>query len=215
MNDLESRLADYYDQEGESRLREPLDARRVAARHRFIELLHGESRHDLLEVGSGPGRDAIAFAEAGIDVVAVDRSMGHVRLAAAQGLRAIQASVLHLPVRDGAFAAGWTMSTLVHVPDARLDDALGSITKALRPGAPLVIGLWGGFDEEGWMPAHGGLPSRFFSLRSHERAFELLARHGTVEEFSTWSDDRSDWEYQLATVRIRHRAWGGSPRRLG
>ncbi len=205
MNDLESRLADYYDQEGESRLREPLDARRVAARRRFIELLHGESRYDLLEVGSGPGRDAIAFAEAGIDVVAVDRSMGHVRLATAQCVRAIQASVLHLPVRERTFAAGWTMSTLVHVPDARLDDALGAITKALQPGAPSMIGLWGGFDYEGWMPARGGLPSRFFSLRSHERAFEMLARHGTVEEFSTWSDDRSDWEYQLAMLRIGHR----------
>ena len=206
MDDLESRLAHYYDQEGESRLREPLDARRVEARRRFTELLHSESRHDLLEVGSGPGRDAIAFAEAGIDVIAVDRSMGHARLASAQCMRAIQASVLHLPVRDGAFAAGWTMSTLVHVPDARLDDALGAITNALQPGAPLMIGLWGGFDYEGWMPARSDLPSRFFSLRSHERALEMLARHGNVEEFSTWSDDRSEWEYQLTMLRAGHRS---------
>jgi hypothetical protein len=71
----------------------------------------------------------------------------------------------------------------------------------LRPGAPLAIGLWGGFDYEGWMPARNYLPSRFFSLRSHERAREMLARHGTLEHFTTWPDDRSDWEHQLAILR--------------
>jgi SAM-dependent methyltransferase len=201
MDDLERRLAEYYDREGEARLREPLDGRRVAARSRFIELLDEESRRDLLEVGSGPGRDALAFADAGIHVVAVDRSLGHVRLAAAQSIRAVQASVLHLPVRRATFAAGWTMSTLVHVPDRRLDDAVRSITAALRPGAPLAIGLWGGFDHEGWLPARDGLPSRFFSLRSHDRARAMLARHGTLDEFTTWPDDRSTWQYQLAILR--------------
>ena len=201
MEDLERRLADYYDREGEARLRERLDSRRITARTRFIELLRDESRHDVLEVGSGPGRDAIAFAAAGIDVLAVDRSGGHVRLAAAQRVRAIQASVLHLPVRPGAFAAGWTMSTLVHIPDDRFGEAMQAITCALQPGAPLAIGLWGGFDHEGWMPARNDLPSRFFSLRSHERAREMLARHGTVDHFTTWLDDRSDWEYQFAILR--------------
>ena len=131
MEDLERRLADYYDREGEARLRERLDSRRITARTRFIELLRDESRHDVLEVGSGPGRDAIAFAAAGIDVLAVDRSGGHVRLAAAQRVRALQASVLHLPVRPGAFAAGWTMSTLVHIPDDRFGEAMQAITCAL------------------------------------------------------------------------------------
>jgi SAM-dependent methyltransferase len=109
--------------------------------------------------------------------------------------------VLHLPVRRATFAAGWTMSTLVHVPDRRLDDAVRSITAALRPGAPLAIGLWGGFDHEGWLPARDGLPSRFFSLRSHDRARAMLARHGTLDEFTTWPDDRSTWQYQLAILR--------------
>lgn len=205
VQDLERRLAAYYDQEGETRLHEPLDSRRIAAREQFIDLLHDESRHDLLDIGSGPGRDAIAFAEAGFDVLAVDRSGGHVRLAAAQCVRVVQASVLHLPVRAGVFAAGWTMSTLVHVPDDRFDDAMRAITAALRPGAPLAIGLWGGFDHEGWMPARNGLPSRFFSIRSHERARDMLSRHGTLEHFSTWPDHRSDWEYQLAHLRVAQR----------
>jgi hypothetical protein len=51
------------------------------------------------------------------------------------------------------------------------------------------------------MPAHNGLPSRFFSLRSHERVCEMLARHGTIDHFTTWCDDRSDWQYQLAILR--------------
>ena len=35
------------------------------------------------------------------------------------------------------------MSTLLHISDARLDQALLEIRRVLRPGAPLAVGLWG------------------------------------------------------------------------
>jgi SAM-dependent methyltransferase len=202
VDDLERRLADYYDLEGERRLTQPLDNRRVTARQQFVELLRAEERTHLLEVGSGPGRDAVAFADAGLHVIAIDRSPGHARLAAGLGLRVIQASALALPLRPTSFDAGWTMSTLVHVPDAGWDAAMASLITALRPGAPVAIGLWGGVDHEGWLPPREGMPSRFFSLRSHDRARTMLAGHGVIESFSTWPDDRSTWHYQFALLRV-------------
>ncbi|MEI8412381.1 MULTISPECIES: class I SAM-dependent methyltransferase [unclassified Kribbella] len=56
-------------------------------------------------------------------------------------LDARAASVLELPFEDRTFEAGWTMSTLLHIADEDLDDALAEIVRVLRPGAPLGIGL--------------------------------------------------------------------------
>ena len=176
MDELERRLAEYYDQEGRARTAMPLGQRRVEQRSAFVDLLRRERRQRVIDVGSGPGRDALVFAAA---------------------------TVLALPFRPAAFDAGWTMSTLVHVPDDRWDLALASITTVLKAGAPLAIGLWGGPDDERWHPPRGGLPSRFFSLRSHDRAQEMLRRHGELESFLTWSDGPSDWEYQFAVLRVR------------
>ena len=203
MDELEGRLADYYDREGRVRAAMPLDPGRVEGRDAFVKLLHREKRQRLIDVGSGPGRDTVAFAANGFTTTAVDRSIGHTQLAAAAGLTAVQATLLALPFPPATFDAGWTMSTLVHVPDDRWDVALAEITSVLKPGAPLAIGLWGGLDDERWHPPRGGLPSRFFSLRSHGRAQALCRRHGELESFVTWPEGHGEWEYQFAVLRIR------------
>lgn len=201
MDELEMGLAAYYDLEGATRQAMPLGEGRLAARNAFVERLRAEGRRRLLEVGSGPGRDAVAFIDADLDVTAVDRSPGHVRLAAGAGVRAVLASLLDLPFRLGAFEAGWTMSTLVHVPDDRWDRAVSSIVSVVAAGAPIAVGLWGGVDGEHWQPPRNGLPARFFSRRSHDRVQAMLARHAVVESFTTWPGEQPGWDYQLAVIR--------------
>jgi SAM-dependent methyltransferase len=185
VDELEASLAAYYDLEGAARQAMPLSDGRLAARKRFVRLMRAEGRHRVLDVGSGPGRDAVAFVDANLEVTAVDRSPGHVRLAADAGVRAVLASLLDLPFARGAFDASWAMSTLVHVPDDRWDRALFSIVSAVGPGAPIAIGLWGGVDLEDWQAPRGGLPARFFSRRNHDRVQAMLARHAVVESFDT------------------------------
>jgi cyclopropane fatty-acyl-phospholipid synthase-like methyltransferase len=126
MAGLERDLSTYYDQEASDRALRPLGSHRLERRRAFIELVHGEGRASVLEIGVGPGRDAAAFAESGVAPVGVDLSIEH----------------------------------------ARLD------------------------------------PPRFFSNRSHERARAMLARHGEIEQFDTWPDDHSTWEYQFAVLRV-------------
>jgi hypothetical protein len=94
------------------------------------------------------------------------------------------------------------MSTLVHVPDSDFDRAMTELVRVLRPGAPLAIGLWGGFDNEGFNDFDRIDPPRFFSHRSHERARRMLARQGQIVQFDTWPDDRSSWEYQFVVLRV-------------
>lgn len=108
-----------------------------------------------------------------------------------------------MPFPPRSFDAGWTMSTLVHVPDDQLGAALDAIAVRLVDGAPLAVGLWGGRDHQGHSDRDTIQPPRFFSARSHERARVMLSRVGRLERFDTWAGPGStDWEYQWAVVRI-------------
>ena len=203
MAGLEADLSAFYDQEAVDRAQRPIDPSRVAQRDAFIRQLRDEGRTNLLEVGTGPGREAATFAHHGIAPVGVDLSFEHARLARANGVASARASVLALPFASEAFDSGWTMSTLLHVPDTDFDHAMAELVRVLRPRALLAVGLWGGFDREGPSEFDTIDPPRFFSLRSHERARAMLGAHGEIERFDTWPDDRSTWEYQFVVLRVR------------
>ena len=196
---VEAELAAYYDAEGDERLRRPVEPDRLAARGRFVESLSGRLR-SVLEIGSGPGRDAAAFLAAGHRYTAVDLSVEHARRCRATASAVAVASVRQLPFRTASFDAIWTMSTLMHVPDVAIGGALAEVARVLKPGAVAAIGVWGGPDIEERMSK--GERVRLFSRRSNERWTAMLAGIGTVERFDTWDpDDDPDFFYQFAVVR--------------
>jgi SAM-dependent methyltransferase len=198
----EADLAAYYDQEAATRASRTIDPRRVEWRAGFADLMAAEGRRTLLEVGVGPGHDARALRDTGVTVTGVDLSAEHVRLSTAEGIEAYVASALDLPFADDSFAAGWTMSTLLHVPDVDIDDALAEITRVLQPGAPLAIGVWGGRDWEGRRVEDDIVPPRFFSLRTDKRLGEIVGRHGRLERFDTWAGHGTSWTYQALVLRL-------------
>lgn len=199
---MEADLAAYYDAEAEQRAVRRLDPRRLELRERFTDKLISEERHRLVEIGTGPGLDASAFLARGISVAGVDLSAEHVRLCTAAGVEAHLASVHDLPFPDDSFDAGWTMSTLLHIPDRDFDAAMHEVRRVLEPGSPLAIGLWGGSDAEGLKHDDEIHPPRFFSFRSHARMKDMLGRHGALEQFQTWTPDGTGrWTYQWAVLR--------------
>lgn len=201
---LESDLAAFYDQQAARRLaRGGAGSGREAAREVFLARLRAEGRTTLIEVGTGAGHDAVAFEAAGLSVTGIDLSPEHVRICRERGIDARLASVFELPFADEAFEAGWTMSTLLHVPNDRIDAALDEIARVLEPGGPLAIGLWAGPDEEAVNEDDVIEPKRFFSRRSDRRLREILERHGAIERFETWEIPGNDWPYQFAVVRMR------------
>ncbi len=205
---LEADLAAFYDQQAPRRLaRGGGGSSREAARDAFVAQLRAETRTRLVEIGTGAGHDAAAFQDAGCTVAGIDLSPEHIRICRGRGIDARLASVVELPFEDAAFEAGWTMSTLLHVPNDRIDAALDEIVRVLAPGAPLAIGLWSGPDEEAIDEEDEIEPKRFFSRRSDRRLREILGRHGAIERYETWDVPDNDWPYQFAVVRIpEHRA---------
>ena len=131
----------------------------------------------------------------------VDLAVGNSQLAQQAGLRVVPGSLSAPPFRRGVFDAGWTMSTLLHVPNLRFDAAMEATVSLLQPGSPLAIGLWGGIDREFTNDTDHFDPPRFFSLRSDERVQAMLAPFGEIESFESWPNVRSDWSYQFIVLR--------------
>jgi SAM-dependent methyltransferase len=197
---VERSLAAYYEQEAGDRAGRPVDPPRAAARDRFVDRVAGD-RPRVLEVGVGPGRDAAAFVAAGMPVVGVDLAVEHAGLARAAGAATVVATVRRLPFADAAFGAVWTMSTLMHVPDAAIAGALAELRRVLAPGGLAAIGVWGGPDVEHHIDGDRFGPPRFFSRRSAASWRSLLATVGVIEEFEGWDRRAGDWAYQWAVVR--------------
>ena len=198
----ESDLVAYYNNEVQARVGRDLPDERVARRTAYLQRLARDGRRLVLEIGCGPGRDGQAIATAGFDYTGVDLASASVETCRSLGLKAEVASVLDLPFEDATFDAGWTMSTLLHVADEDLDQALAEIVRVLRPSAPLAIGLWGATEssEEVWQDDSGFGPGRFFSIHTDDGLRAALEPHGTVEEWLTW-DDGGTMHYQWAVLR--------------
>jgi len=213
---VEHEMAQYYDAE-EDREGRPLDPRRLAARDRFIGAVRAAGRDvPVVEIGAGPGRDAVEMVDAGLDVIGVDLSFGHAARAASRGLTMARASARELPFATASIGALWSMSTLMHIPEVAIDGAMQEIARVLAPGAPVAIGVWGGPDTEhfldGIVDGSRG-PRRLFSRRSEPRWRSLLEVLGHVDDFDLWAnsrarDDDAAFAYHLAFVT----AHGGAGR---
>ncbi|MGH9212117.1 MAG: class I SAM-dependent methyltransferase [Acidimicrobiales bacterium] len=124
------------------------------ARERFVEAARSGARgRRVLEVGTGPGRDAVALVEAGLAVVGVDLSFGHAARAASRGLSITVASARRLPFATGSIGAVWSMSTLMHVPGVAIESVMHEIARVVVPGGTVAIGVWGGPDTEHYVDA--------------------------------------------------------------
>lgn len=202
MDDIGRDLRSYYEAEARARTRTVLSERRVAVVDEFLSLMQAERRRSVVEFGAGPGLDGARFVDAGHRYVGVDLAHGNALLAAERNVTVVQADIAALPFAPGAFDAGWSMSTLMHVPEADVSATVSELVRLLRPGAPLFVGLWGG--DQGQIVSEQGVEGqrRMFSLRSPGRNRELLAASAPIEWSTTWDLGPDHWSYQLFRLRV-------------
>jgi SAM-dependent methyltransferase len=199
---LDADLTAYYEAEARAGRRTRHGRLRSDLRERFAASLRSSGHTRLVDVGSGPGLDTAGWHDDGFDVVGVDLVHANVEVMRERSLVGVTGSLYQLPFRSGAFDALWTMSTFVHVPHDRFDEAMRELVRVVRPGARLGIGTWGGIDFEG-VPEFGDLrPYRFFSLATHDRWRAMLERHGELESFESFDPGQPHgWEYQFAILQ--------------
>lgn len=193
----EIELREYYEEEARQRVRTAVRGPRVDIRTRFVSQLRAASVGSVVDFGAGPGGDGEAFVEAGFRFVGVDIAHGNCRLAAENGVLMVQSSMAAPPFAPRSFDAGWSMSALMHLPEVEVPDAAAAMAAVLRPGAPLVIGMWGG--DLGTVMAEDRIPGlrRFFDLRPVARNVDLLAACGTLDDLAVWDVGPEGWNYQV------------------
>jgi SAM-dependent methyltransferase len=205
VSDHDAELRSYYEEEARQGLRKTAVAGpRLELRNRFIKQLQTEARSRVVDFGAGPGRDCAGFDEAGLRVVGLDLALANGVAARRAGLTVIHGSVLAPPFRPASFDAGWSMSTLMHLPADDMVTAVHAMAATLTPGAPLQVGLWGGEPSERVDESIAGQRRRFFS-RPLDLNHSILERVGAVEAAEEW-DFGETGKYQAISVRVTQRA---------
>jgi SAM-dependent methyltransferase len=146
----------------------------------------------ILDAGCGSGRDTVAFLRMGYAVTAFDASAEMARRASAAAC--IPVSVLRfqdLECRE-QFDAIWACASLLHVRRAEIDDVLGRLTRALRPGGVWYMSFKTGHGEE----MQGG---RLFNDYTDLELRDLVARHRALCMLQLWetTDLRPDRDKEL------------------
>jgi len=139
----------------------------------------------ILDAGCGPGRDAREFLNRGYQVTACDASARMVELARKKtGIQVVQ-----LRFQDfnyvSQFDGIWACASLLHVPLQELDESLGRLQRALKPGGICFVSFKHGNGER----IEDG--KRFLDFTEDDLRHRLIGIHGfDVVEIWTTPDEQ-------------------------
>lgn len=169
------------------------------ARQRFAARLAPGAR--VLDIGCGPGRDAVRLRAMGLRVCGFDRSRGMLAQAREGGeLPLALSDMRRLPVRDGSCDGLWVCASFLHIPKRDALEVLGAFHRALRPGGIFYLSVKQG-DGERWV-GKDSQAQRFFAFYQADELDALLAAAGfSVQEAWTDADSlgREPWLNRLAS----------------
>lgn len=138
----------------------------------FMKNLKGKR---ILDLGSGPGRDAIFFKGCGFSLICVDISNKMVELCLQKGLEAYQMDLENLKFSLSSFDGIWAYTSLLHMPKANFPQVLHKIFSFLVDNGIFYLGMKEG-DFEGWQPdAKYNNEKRFVSLYRDDELRKLLS----------------------------------------
>jgi len=102
----------------------------------------------ILDLGCGPGRDLVAFCQAGHQVIGIDGTEAFVKYAQkVSGCEVWQQSFLDLELPLAAFDGIFANASLIHVPRSQMVAVLKTLHGALVPKGALVMSMFRGEDE--------------------------------------------------------------------
>jgi SAM-dependent methyltransferase len=126
----------------------------------FADLVRASGGGPVADVGCGPGHITGFLRDCGLDAYGVDLSPEMVRIAGRDhpGVRFEVGSMTELAHTDLGGIVAWY--SLIHVPDEEIVPVLDRFRRALRPGAPLLVGFHAGASSRLKTEGYGGHPMR-------------------------------------------------------
>ncbi len=143
----------------------------------FIDKFAELSGDKIIDIGSGPGRDALLLQKAGKNVTCLDASEAMVKLSSEKGLNSVLASFDNLPFKDESFDGVWSYTALLHVPKKFVNISLKEIFRVLKPSGMFALGLIEGNFEE-YRKSSGVDMPRWFSFYEKDEIERLCREHG-------------------------------------
>ena len=132
----------------------------------LLEHILGEPPFTILDLGCGPGRDLVTFAQLGHTPVGLDGAAPFVEMArAACGCEVWQQDFLRLDLPAGRFDGVFANASLFHVPRQELPRVLSELFATLKQGGVLFSSNPRGDDVEGWSGNRYGVHFRLETWR--------------------------------------------------
>lgn len=117
----------------------------------LLRHIHGAAPLRILDLGCGPGRDLMTFTRLGHEAVGLDGCARFVDMARAHsGCEVWHQDFMDLSLPAGRFDGVFANASLFHVPRRLIQDVLGRLFQALRPGGVLCASNPRGDNQEGW-----------------------------------------------------------------
>ena len=146
----------------------------------FGRFRHYLLRGRVLDIGAGSGTDTGRFIATGYDYVGTDASAAQVAEARRlyPGLDFLQRSVYDLQFPENSFDGFWAAAVLIHLPRARVGEALNQIHRVVRPGGIGFISLKEGMGQAVTSePAEGTTYERLFTYYKADEFQQILETH--------------------------------------
>lgn len=156
-----------------------------------------------VDLGCGPGWYAASLQQ---PVVALDFASAMLRLTGehAPGALRVQADLLALPFRSGAFGAAWASHSYVHVPSVDLPLALADVHRSTRVGGRLFMRVAQGVGEGRGLRPGDDFPRRLFVLWDLDHLTDVVSAAGfDIERLELESHPNREQTIEIEATRAR------------
>ena len=198
-------------------MKKPRTRKRTAIPGFFLEVLSligsAKRKTRVLDVGCGPGRDAIEFAKRGFEVVGVDgvpQFLEHANLLRRKHgfqkrLRFVRGDIRAMDPGRGGLGPGlfdliWANASLIHLPKRRLAGVLKNLRRFLASDGILAAVFFHGAGEGVYQGSF--VPGRFFARYRKQELREAFERAGwSVDRIKTVLNDMRRGRWLTVTAR--------------
>ena len=104
----------------------------------FCDNLPGQQ---VLDLGSGSGRDALILRHHGLEVTCLDASEKMIEQTQRLGFKSRKADFSDMQLPEQSFDGVWAYTSLIHVPPSEATQAIRDIVRTLRPNGVFLIGV--------------------------------------------------------------------------